>query len=152
MPSWRRTSSITRSVATESTRSPGSVEPAFDLQRRFRTSQHGSGRGISHDRRADHLAQRLSFEKLPDDVVVGQEECPQRLRAEDAHGGSSVGDLLRVGGVERDRFLHQDVMARLAIKAVVERLDKPNRKPRDTALPPKLVVRGTTAPPGSAQK
>jgi DNA-binding LacI/PurR family transcriptional regulator len=42
-------------------------------------------------------------------------------------------------------------MARLAVKAVVERLDNPNRKPRDTALPPKLVVRGTTALPGIAQ-
>jgi DNA-binding LacI/PurR family transcriptional regulator len=38
-------------------------------------------------------------------------------------------------------------MARLAVKAVVERLDRPTRKPRDLSLRPKLVVRGTTSPP-----
>ena len=48
--------------------------------------------------------------------------------------------------------VRQDIpkMARLAIKAIVDRLDKPNRKPRDTALRPRLIVRGTTAPPHSA--
>ena len=38
-------------------------------------------------------------------------------------------------------------MARLAVKAVVERLDRPTRKPRNVAMQPKLVVRRTTAAP-----
>jgi hypothetical protein len=35
-------------------------------------------------------------------------------------------------------------MARLTLKAVADRLDRPTRKPKDVALRPKLVVRGTT--------
>jgi DNA-binding LacI/PurR family transcriptional regulator len=48
--------------------------------------------------------------------------------------------------------VRQDIpkMARLAVKAVVERLDRPTRKPRTLTLRPKLVVRGTTAAPRSA--
>jgi len=42
-------------------------------------------------------------------------------------------------------------MAKLAVKAVVDRLDRPTRKPQDVALRPELVVRGTTAPPPAAQ-
>ncbi len=38
-------------------------------------------------------------------------------------------------------------MARLAVKAAVERLERPTRKPKDVVLRPKLVVRGTTAAP-----
>ena len=38
-------------------------------------------------------------------------------------------------------------MARLAVKAAVERLERPTRKPKDVALRPKLVVRGTTSAP-----
>jgi DNA-binding LacI/PurR family transcriptional regulator len=40
-------------------------------------------------------------------------------------------------------------MAQLAVQAVVERLDLPRRAPKDVALPPQLVVRGTTSPPRS---
>ena len=45
--------------------------------------------------------------------------------------------------------VRQDIpkMARLAVKAVVERLDRSTRKPKDVVLRPKLVVRGTTAAP-----
>jgi DNA-binding LacI/PurR family transcriptional regulator len=38
-------------------------------------------------------------------------------------------------------------MARLAVKAAVERLERPTRRPKDVVLRPKLVVRGTTAVP-----
>ena len=38
-------------------------------------------------------------------------------------------------------------MARLAVKAAVERLERPTRRPKDVVLRPKLVVRGTTAAP-----
>jgi DNA-binding LacI/PurR family transcriptional regulator len=38
-------------------------------------------------------------------------------------------------------------MAELAVQAVIERLDLPPREPKDVALAPQLVVRGTTSPP-----
>jgi hypothetical protein len=38
-------------------------------------------------------------------------------------------------------------MAELVVKAVVNRLDRPVRKPRDVPLRPRLVIRGLTAPP-----
>jgi DNA-binding LacI/PurR family transcriptional regulator len=43
--------------------------------------------------------------------------------------------------------VRQDIpkMARSAVKAVVDRLDRPTRKPKDLVLKPKLVVRGTTS-------
>jgi DNA-binding LacI/PurR family transcriptional regulator len=38
-------------------------------------------------------------------------------------------------------------MARLAVQAVVEQLDLAQHEPRNLALPPHLVVRGTTSAP-----
>ena len=76
--------------------------------------------------------------------------------------GVGVPGDLSVVGYDDSRFgrlpgidltsVRQDIpkMARLAIKAVVDRLDQPTRKPKDIALSPKLIVRGTTAPPRSA--
>ncbi len=73
--------------------------------------------------------------------------------------GVDVPRDLSVVGYDDSRFgrlpgidltsVRQDVprMAKLAVKAVVERLDRPARKPKDLALRPRLVVRGTTAPP-----
>ena len=45
--------------------------------------------------------------------------------------------------------VRQDIpkMARLAVKAAVERLERPTRKPKDVVLRPRLVVRGTTSAP-----
>ena len=47
--------------------------------------------------------------------------------------------------------VRQDIprMARQVVKSVVDRLDKPGRKPRDLAIRPTLTVRGTTAAPPS---
>jgi DNA-binding LacI/PurR family transcriptional regulator len=39
--------------------------------------------------------------------------------------------------------------ARLAVEAAVERLDGGRTRRREVVLPPRLVVRGTTAPPYS---
>jgi DNA-binding LacI/PurR family transcriptional regulator len=72
--------------------------------------------------------------------------------------GVAVPEDLSVIGYDDARFgrlpgidltsVRQDIprMARLMVKAVVERLERAARKPRDTALRPKLAVRGTTAP------
>jgi DNA-binding LacI/PurR family transcriptional regulator len=77
--------------------------------------------------------------------------------------GVRVPDDLSVVGYDDSRFtslpgidltsVRQDIpkMARLAVKAVDERLERPTRKPKDVALRPKLVVRGTTSPPRAAQ-
>jgi DNA-binding LacI/PurR family transcriptional regulator len=70
-----------------------------------------------------------------------------------------VPEDLSVVGYDDSRFarlpgidltsVRQDVpqMAELAVQAVVERLERPAREPKDVALPPQLVVRGTTSPP-----
>ena len=48
--------------------------------------------------------------------------------------------------------VRQDIkkQARSAIKAVVERLDQPTRKPKNIALKPQLIIRGTTTAPRPA--
>ncbi|SNR63913.1 substrate-binding protein-like domain-containing protein [Blastococcus mobilis] len=73
--------------------------------------------------------------------------------------GVRVPEDLSVVGYDDSRFarlpgidlisVRQDIaqMAELAVRAVVERLDLPPREPKDVALPPQLVVRGTTSPP-----
>ncbi|MCE3550650.1 substrate-binding domain-containing protein [Pseudonocardia sp. RS11V-5] len=81
--------------------------------------------------------------------------------------GVRVPQDLSVVGYDDSRFaklpgidltsVRQDIpgMADFAIKAVVERLDLPEREPKRIALPPQLVVRGTTAAPravGQAEK
>jgi DNA-binding LacI/PurR family transcriptional regulator len=59
--------------------------------------------------------------------------------------------LARIPGIDLTS-VRQDIpkMARLAVKAAADRLERPTRKPRDTVLRPKLVVRGTTAAPRKA--
>ncbi|GAA4709919.1 hypothetical protein GCM10023215_59560 [Pseudonocardia yuanmonensis] len=49
--------------------------------------------------------------------------------------------------VRRGHPRHAD----FAIKAVVERLDLPEREPKRIALPPQLVVRGTTDRPAAGR-
>jgi DNA-binding LacI/PurR family transcriptional regulator len=73
--------------------------------------------------------------------------------------GVRVPEDLSVVGYDDSRFgrlpgidltsVRQDIprMARLAVRAVVERLDRPTRKPKDVALRPRLVVRNTTTAP-----
>jgi DNA-binding LacI/PurR family transcriptional regulator len=73
--------------------------------------------------------------------------------------GLSIPSDLSVVGYDDSRFgllpgidltsVRQNIprQARLAVPAVVDRLDQPARKPRNVVLPSKLVVRGTTAPP-----
>jgi DNA-binding LacI/PurR family transcriptional regulator len=72
--------------------------------------------------------------------------------------GVRVPEDVSVVGYDDSRFarlpgidltsVRQDIpqMARLAVQTVVERLDLPPREPKDVALPPQLVIRGTTCP------
>ena len=59
-----------------------------------------------------------------------------------------INELARLPGIDLTS-VRQDIpkMARLAVKAAVERLERPTRRPKDVVLRPKLVVRGTTAVP-----
>jgi hypothetical protein len=107
---------------------------------------------------------------LGDGVVEGVAAAVQRGRRERVSSvgltgpalGLTVPGDLSVVGYDDSRFgripgidltsVRQDIkkQARLAVKAVVERLERPTRKPKNIALKPQLVVRGTTAPPRSA--
>ena len=76
--------------------------------------------------------------------------------------GITVPGDLSIIGYDDSRFgrlpgidltsVRQDIkkQARSAIKAVVERLDQPTRKPKNIALKPQLIIRGTTAAPRQA--
>jgi DNA-binding LacI/PurR family transcriptional regulator len=119
--------------------------------------------GYTEDEGAD-AAEKLLSESLPTAVIAANDPCAIGFLDTVLRTGVAVPGDLSVVGYDDSRFgrlpgidltsVRQDIpkMARLAVKAVVERLDKPNRKPKDTALPPKLVVRGTTAAPGIARK
>ena len=52
-------------------------------------------------------------EDLPDDIEPGEEEGPQGLRAEQATIRGELGVLRGLGGVQRERLLHQRVLAGL---------------------------------------
>ncbi len=76
--------------------------------------------------------------------------------------GITVPGDLSIIGYDYSRFgrlpgidltsVRQDIkkQARAAIKAVVDRLDQPTRKPKNIALKPQLIIRGTTAAPSPA--
>lgn len=58
------------------------------------------------------VTEEAAVEDLSYDVEPGQEEGPQRLGAEQAAFAGQSGDLGGLGGVERERLLHQRVLAR----------------------------------------
>ena len=103
--------------------------------------------------------EKLLAEPLPTAVIAANDPCAIGLLDTVLRAGHSVPGDLSVVGYDDSRFgrlpgieltsVRQDIpkMARLAVRAVVDRLDKPTRKPKDTALRPRLVVRGTTAAP-----
>ena len=96
---------------------------------------------------------------LPTAVIAANDLCAIGVLDAVIRAGVRVPDDLSVIGYDDSRFarlpgidltsVRQDIpkMARLAVKAAVERLERPTRKPKDVVLRPKLVVRGTTAAP-----
>jgi DNA-binding LacI/PurR family transcriptional regulator len=104
-------------------------------------------------------AEKLLAEPLPTAVIAANDLCAVGILDTALRGGVTVPGDLSVVGYDDSRFgrlpgidltsVRQDIpkMARFAVKAVVDRFDKPDRKPKDTKLRPKLVVRSTTTPP-----
>ena len=96
---------------------------------------------------------------LPTAVIAANDPCAIGVLDVVLRAGIRVPADLSVIGYDDSRFgrlpgidltsVRQDIpkMARQALKAVVDRLDRPDRKPRDVAVRPRLSVRGTTAPP-----
>ncbi|MDT7679699.1 MAG: hypothetical protein QOG57_9, partial [Pseudonocardiales bacterium] len=106
-----------------------------------------------------HAAKELLADQLPTAVIAANDPCAIGVLDTMLRAGIRVPQDLSVIGYDDSRFarlpgidltsVRQDIpkMAKLAVKAVVERLDRPTSKPKDARLQPKLVVRGTTSPP-----
>ena len=106
-------------------------------------------------------AQQLLRGELPTAVIAANDLSAIGLLDIMIRGGVRVPQDLSVVGYDDSRFaklpgidltsVRQDIpgMAKLAVQAVVERLELPGREPKDLALAPHLVVRGTTSPPRS---
>ena len=73
---------------------------------------------VAPEDRAD-LAEHVGVQHLPDHVELRREQRPQRLGAEEPTRGREVGELLRLGRVQGDRLLDEDVLARLQREARV---------------------------------
>lgn len=117
--------------------------------------------GYTDDKGAD-AARGLLADGLPTAVISANDQSATGLLDVMLRAGVRVPQDLSVVGYDDSRFaklpgidltsVRQDIpgMADVAIKAVVARIDLPGREPEDVALEPRLVVRGTTAPPGGA--
>jgi DNA-binding LacI/PurR family transcriptional regulator len=104
-------------------------------------------------------AEKLLADNLPTAVIAANDPCAIGILDTVLRVGIAVPGDLSVIGYDDSRFgripgldltsVRQDIpkMARSAVKAVVDRLDRPTRKPKDLMLKPKLVVRGTTSAP-----
>jgi DNA-binding LacI/PurR family transcriptional regulator len=101
----------------------------------------------------------LLAEGLPTSVIAANDPCAIGLLDVVVRAGIEIPRDLSVVGYDDSRFgrlpgidltsVRQNIPreARLAIKAVAKRLEDPGRKPREVAVPPRLVVRGTTGVP-----
>ncbi|WP_461010398.1 LacI family DNA-binding transcriptional regulator [Streptomyces capparidis] len=99
---------------------------------------------------------------LPTAVLAGNDRCAVGLLDALNRRGVDVPGDVSVVGYDDNHIAHlahidlstvrQDAQrtAELAVRTAVERLEEPGRAPRELVLDPKLVVRGTTAPPRGA--
>ena len=109
-------------------------------------------------------ARELLTGDRPTAVIAANDPCAIGILDAVLRAGVRVPHDLSVIGYDDSRFgrlpgidltsVRQDIprMARQAVKSVVDRLDKPGRKPRDLAIKPTLTIRGTTAPPRAQEK
>jgi DNA-binding LacI/PurR family transcriptional regulator len=119
--------------------------------------------GYTEDEGAE-AAQRLLADRLPTAVIASNDLSAIGLLDCMLRAGVRVPEDLSVVGYDDSRFarlpgidltsVRQDVpqMAELAVQAVVERLELPPREPKNVALPPQLVIRGTTSPPDCGEQ
>ena len=118
--------------------------------------------GYNEDDGARAAATLLMKGPLPTAVIAANDLCAIGALDTVLRAGITVPGDLSIIGYDDSRFgrlpgidltsVRQDIkkQARSAIKAVVERLDQPARKPKNIALKPQLIIRGTTAAPRQA--
>lgn len=106
-------------------------------------------------------ARALLAGELPTAVIASNDLAAIGVLDTMLRAGVQVPDDLSVVGYDDSRFarlpaidltsIRQDIpqMAGLAVRALAERLDLGPREPRDIALPPRLIIRGTTSAPRS---
>ncbi len=104
-------------------------------------------------------AKALLADGLPTAVIAANDLCAVGILDTVIRRGITVPRDLSVIGYDDSRFgmlpgidltsVRQNIpkAAKLAVKAVVDRLDEPSRRPRDVIIAPRLVIRGTTARP-----
>lgn len=104
-------------------------------------------------------ARRLLDDGLPTAVIAANDMCAIGVLDALVRAGVSVPDQVSLVGYDDSLFhripgvdltsVRQNIprMAKSTIKVMVERLEKPDRKPREVKIRPTLKVRGTTAAP-----
>ncbi|WP_285486587.1 LacI family DNA-binding transcriptional regulator [Amycolatopsis taiwanensis] len=144
---------------------------AVERRRAYRTAMRRHGlaeqiRVLPGDHTEDsgaRAAQALLSEgtELPTAVFASNDRCALGFMDSIRRAGLDVPGTISVAGFDDShlaRLSHIDLttigqdparQAELAVQAVVKRLTDPEMPPRELVLPPRLVVRGTTAPPTS---
>lgn len=150
----------------------GGDNPGADLRRdgyRAAMVEQGLGDMIrvvagGYDEKEGAAAARTLLGDLPTAVIAANDPCAIGVLDTFLRAGITVpGDVSLVGyddatfgripGVDLTS-VRQDVskMAKLAVNALVDRLESPGRKVLARTLRPKLIVRGTTAPTRSSSR
>ncbi|MFJ9180554.1 LacI family DNA-binding transcriptional regulator [Streptomyces sp. NPDC102360] len=156
-----------RIVHVDGGRGPGSAERRrayrAAMRRHGLTSElcvipgeHTEDSGIETGRRL--LAERNAGRSLPTAILAGNDRCAMGLLMTFARAGVDVPGEVSVVGYDDSHLSHlmpvglttvrQDavLMAEHAVRFAMERLDNGELDPREVALEPKLVVRGTSGP------
>lgn len=115
--------------------------------------------GYNEDDGADAARRLLSGDGLPTAVIAANDPCAIGILDTLSRAGYAVPGDISVIGYDDARFgrlpgfdltsVRQNIprMAKLAVTAAVDRLDRPDRKSTSRVLRPKLVIRGTTGAP-----
>ncbi|MFJ9908379.1 LacI family DNA-binding transcriptional regulator [Streptomyces sp. NPDC101152] len=157
-----------RIVHIDGGRGPGSAERrrayraamrrhGLEAEERVLPGDHTEESGIETGRLL--LAERDRGRPLPTAVLAGNDRCAMGLLMPLTRAGVEVPRDLSVVGYDDSHLSHlmpiglttvrQDavLMAEHAVRFAVERLEDPQREPREAVVDPELVVRGTSGPP-----